>query len=182
MANNLTGAPKPVTLTKKDDNGNKIGEVALEFKPLSDVDIDTLDEWIRVEFITAVRKSLRADDVTPEERREEMQIAHETAATLTWLSGRGAQLMACPKGLARLIFQHCKDCKETFADVRKMMFDPDNVLLVNEGMQDVNDSNFKSERLKKLAKEADTPGKPNRRQRRASKSSKRKGKKRKKRK
>ena len=162
---NLSGAGTPLSLIKHDDDGNVIGEVTLTATSLTDRDIDHLDEWLKVQYLKAVRRSLREEeDITEIERDREMAQAHKTAAGLTWMSGEGAAQMASPRGLAKLLHTHCKDCTETVEELRTLLFHPENIHRVNEIVASLNISDFKSARLEALKAKAEArPGKHKRR-------------------
>lgn len=138
---NTTGAAVPVNLILKNQDGST-RIVSLSFKALNDRDIDELDEWVRGEFITQVRMSHRSDPgITDEEREREMAIAIKHASLLSWVEGEGKSMMATPKGMARIIYQHAINKSElSMEELKTAMFDPSNVQEVNRVCEYVNSS------------------------------------------
>ena len=160
-----TSAPSPVHLLKKDPKNpeDKGTLVELTFVPLTDRDIDSLDEWLRSDYLMTVRQSFREDpNITDDEKRLELQIAQREASGLTWMQGRGASLMACPKGMARLVWQHLTDKSiVTLEELRVMLHDPDNVNLATDHIEKVNNSGYRENKIKELSG-SDSPGKKRR--------------------
>lgn len=71
--------------------------------PLTDADISSLDGWLRHRIIETAAAA--AESITnPEIRQLVIDRAIERAMQLTWLSGRGTQMMASPDGLARMMW------------------------------------------------------------------------------
>jgi len=149
---NLSGAGIPIVLEDYNEDGEHVGELSLTVTPLTDRDIDHLDEWLRVMYLRAVRKSLREEeDITEAERAAELSLAHAAAATLSWMSGRGATMMATPRGIAKLLHTHCRVIDRTPEELRMLCLHPVNIDRINEVVSQVNISNFKSEKLAALA-------------------------------
>lgn len=93
--------------------------------PLTDKDIEELNEWVRYRYIRTVRNSLQ-EGVSDKQYEMEMRIAYQEAASLQWLSGIGAKMMASPDGMARLMYQACH--KEVDYDtLHKLLFHPENL-------------------------------------------------------
>ena len=102
-----------------------LGSLRLRLSPLTDRDISELDQWLQQRVIRTARASLAAD-ASPEERRETIAIAIETAATLTWMSATGARLMSTIDGWAQIIWQgaHRDHPDMTPGEIRKHLMDP----------------------------------------------------------
>lgn len=91
---------------KLDEAGHQVLDKATEpedflFSPLSEMDIDTLDTWIRRRHIQIVRGSFE-EGMTQEEKDAELRVAYNQASTLSWLSPLGARLMASIDGMSYL--------------------------------------------------------------------------------
>ena len=90
----VTQAPHPVVL----------GGVEYTLAPLTDVDIEELNNWLRSDVIRMARDAL-TEDMTPAERAEILGVAMDKARGLSWLSGEGAAAMASLSGIARVLWQ-----------------------------------------------------------------------------
>jgi hypothetical protein len=84
-------APKPVTLGGKE----------YRFSPLTLIDIEELDNWVRKEYMTRVYSAI-PDDATDKDRDQAMRIAQDKAVNLTWLSGQGAVFIASHRGMTKI--------------------------------------------------------------------------------
>jgi len=114
----------------KDENYKVAGAaIPIEFSdgtsylvsPLSDKDIEELNEWVRSEYISMVRRS----GASP----EEMGVAFNEAAGIQWMSGVGSKMMASVNGMARLVYQGClkKHPNISYEKLRELLFHPDNL-------------------------------------------------------
>jgi hypothetical protein len=73
--------------------------------PLTDRDIEELNNWLRGSFIRMARAAI-TDDMSQRERDEVITIALREARRLSWMEGYGAELMASGiDGMARVIWQ-----------------------------------------------------------------------------
>lgn len=150
----LTAASVPVTL----------GGEELLVNRLTDRDISELNEWVRAEFIKMARLSLSG--ITDKlEREETLRLAMSEAAGISWMSGRGAQMMATPDGLARIIWQGCKDNHPTFPYefVRSLMMKPGAVQVVRDSLQKIRPKAPGSSNGKPTRKDGDRKSKKGRR-------------------
>lgn len=133
MAGRVTGAATPVKLTN--------GEETLEFQfsPLSDKDIDEIDEWLQSRAIDLARASLH-DGLTQRERDETMNAAQRLAMEVSMLSPSGAKMLSTVAGLTRLCWQSArKNHKDlTESKLRSFMLHPANIDAVNEAFHKVN--------------------------------------------
>lgn len=84
-------APKPVTLDGKE----------YRFSPITLIDIEELDNWVRKEYMTRVFKAI-PEGATKEDKDHAMEIAQKTAINLTWLSGQGAVFIASHRGMLKV--------------------------------------------------------------------------------
>lgn len=77
-----------------------------QMTPLTDRDFDELTNWLRSRVIDTARKSL-TDDMDPEERREVIAAAVETASGINFGEPRSQQHVKTVDGVARVIYQGC---------------------------------------------------------------------------
>lgn len=84
-------APRPVTLDGRE----------YRFSPLTLVDIEELDNWVRKEYMTRVLKAI-PDCATAEDKAQAMRIAQDKAVNLSWLSGQGAVFIASHRGMLKV--------------------------------------------------------------------------------
>lgn len=132
MQNNshTVGASAPITFA----DGTE-----LLMSPLSDRDIEELNEWVRAEFIKMVRNSLPTD--CPNDKYQlEMTLAFSHAVTLSWMSGAGSKFMSTPNGIARLVYQSVlkRQPTITFEKVRELMYSPENIKRSTEIFEQLN--------------------------------------------
>lgn len=71
--------------------------------PLTDIDMDELDEWVQSRVVENAQRSLR-DDMSPAEREEVLGAASRASVEVTWLSGIGAKLMSSIQGMSRIVW------------------------------------------------------------------------------
>lgn len=109
----------------------KLRDLELNLSPLSDKDIEELDEWVQSRFLDRVRVSLKG--ASPEERRESLEIAMQQSVTLTWMSGLGAKILATVPGMARLVYQSAlkRHPNITYEEIRARVVDPEDVERIN---------------------------------------------------
>jgi hypothetical protein len=93
----FVNAATPLFLNKKEYRATR----------LDDVDIAELDEWVQVTVIQRATKAL-TEDMPATLREEVLRSAHREAATLTWMGGQGAKILATVDGMARLVWQMLK--------------------------------------------------------------------------
>ena len=107
--------------------------------PLTDRDISELDEWLQVRYIQLAVSSL-GPKATLEERNEVRLQAAEAASSLTWLSGRGASVMASIDGVTRMLWQSIKREHPTVTEqeLRKHMYAPENIAAVRDRFERLN--------------------------------------------
>lgn len=109
--------------------------LSLTIRALEDVKYDEIDAWLQSEYMAAVRRTMRSDpDMTEQEKLVETKLAQDTAASLSFLTGEGARHMATPKGLAKLIYEHCEKMPITLDELRLLLFDADNAEAVNKAL------------------------------------------------
>lgn len=124
----------PVHFSLFDDESQ---EFKFTMRPLTDEDINELDEWLRSEYIKTVRRSLR--DTDDQTYMREIQLAHDAASSLTWMSGTGARKMATIEGMARLLWQGAKESTElTEKQVQQLMLSSRNILELNHQFETAN--------------------------------------------
>lgn len=106
--------------------------------PLTDRDISELDNWVRSRHIQIAIDA--GKDLSDEDRMELKEVAMMQAATLSWMSGMGARLMATVDGMARLCWQGIKTNHPlvSLEDLRAKMFDPVNVDEANRVFEKLN--------------------------------------------
>ncbi len=143
-----------------DKQGNALEPIHLVLKAMEDIKYDEIDAWLQNEYMKAARRWIRADSsVSAEDRAVELQLAQRTASGLSMLSGEGARQMSTPKGLAKLIYEHCEELPLTLEELRKLLFNPINVDAVNAAIEKVN---LDADEVKKLAEEAKRTAKKSR--------------------
>jgi hypothetical protein len=130
----LTKAARPLFL--KNSEGR---EVQLNMSPMSDRDIEEMNEWIRARFIQNARNSL-AGITDPATREETLAIAMRTASRLQFTNGTGAGMVATPEGMTQLVYLCCRErtANLTYEVVRALMFNPLNVESVNHSWREAN--------------------------------------------
>jgi hypothetical protein len=130
MTAKITGASVPIKFTD--------GTI-YQFSPLSDKDLDELDEWLQFKIIDVARRSLSAG-ATQEERDETLRIAQREACTVTFLSPRGVEIMATLAGMTHLCYVSLRklqpDLTEEF--LAPIVRDPRNLRIINETFSHTN--------------------------------------------
>jgi hypothetical protein len=115
-------SPMPLELFDKDDN-----PVTFYPKRLTDEDITFLDEYVRAEHMKLVRAAIHDDD-SPEVRRQILQDGLDSAASLTWMSGRGKRYICNPAGFAMLAYRCCRDStKLTYEEFKALFYNSVNL-------------------------------------------------------
>jgi hypothetical protein len=152
-----TAAPAPITL----------GDKTFRMSPLSDVDIGELDQWLQARIVRIARNSL-PEDADPALRAETIGAALDKAATMTWMSPKGAEMMATLDGMAQLIWQGCHRNHPglTPEDVRAVLLNPTDIELARATFERLNiqeDSSEDKARKKKRRKQRERDRKRNRR-------------------
>jgi hypothetical protein len=126
----LTGAVEEVTIA-----GTKY-----RMSSLSDKDIVELDIWLQQRIVAVARESL--DGVTDQTLRDEtLAVAMRTAMATSWISPLGAQVLATPEGMARVLYQSAQKNAKHDLDmgaIRQAMQHSENVLLVNMAFTKLN--------------------------------------------
>lgn len=87
----MLGTPVPVTLDGKE----------YSLQPLTYGDIETLDNWVRAQYMERVIGSL-PESTTEADREMAWRVAQARVVELTWLSGLGAKFIATPKGFIKI--------------------------------------------------------------------------------
>lgn len=113
-------------LLQRAPNQFHIGKHKLVLKPLNDVAITALDDWVRQEHIENVVRS--AKNMAPADRDRLESIALKQSLTMTFMSGLGAQCIATPRGIAKLLqVMAGGDEVVEHEELISAMFDPANV-------------------------------------------------------
>lgn len=109
-----------------------LGDREFQMSPLTDKDIAELDSWIQSRCIEIARNSL-PPDASQELRNETIQSAIEVAMSMTWLSGRGAKILATVQGMTRLVWVSIRKNHPdvTPAQLQAYMLDPENIQKAN---------------------------------------------------
>lgn len=80
-----------------------LGDKSYEVSPINDVAHDSLDNWIREEYLqhaaALIAKLPQAD------KEIALRVAYSTALTMSWLSGEGARLVGTMRGIARVLWE-----------------------------------------------------------------------------
>lgn len=109
----VTSAPFPL----------RLGKHELSMRPMRDVDIGELDNWVRGRYVQTVRDTL--EGLSDSERRESLQIAFDRASLLTAFAAPGSAILATPEGLAKLVQLACRS-DVPWTELHQLMFDPQN--------------------------------------------------------
>ena len=135
----LNGASSPIQLKHTDKETGEVRTIEYRMRPLSDVDMTELDEWVRSTYIANARKSLGAD-CTQTEREETLSLAMTQAVGMSFLSGIGARMMGTVDGVARLVWQSIKaeHPDVTVEMVKGYMFDKANIAEGNRKWKELN--------------------------------------------
>lgn len=115
----MTAAPFPL----------KLGDLDLKLEPLTDKDIEELDNWLRSTMIDMARKSL-TPDMTQQERDEILGAAMREARHMQMLSQQGARFVSSVEGITRVIYQSLTDDSRTLVSyeaLRDALMKPENV-------------------------------------------------------
>ncbi len=136
MTARLTAAAAPL----KFDDGT-----SYQFSPLTDKDMDELDEWLQARLIENARNSLD-DKMTQAERDETMSLAMRESLTVSFVTGQGARMLSTLPGMVRLCWQSIKKCHPnvTEAQLREKLLKPGNLDSVNDAFEKVNSLNERS--------------------------------------
>lgn len=117
----------------------KLGEITLQISPMTDRDIAELDEWVQWRYLQNVRDSFRPTD-RPEVREMETRVAQENSLSLTWLSGRGARIIATLAGMSRIVWQACHRNHPDMTEekIRTLLIDKANLDAANAAFEKAN--------------------------------------------
>jgi hypothetical protein len=104
-----------------------------QFSPLTDKDLDELDEWMQSRLIEAARRSL-SKSASQEERDETLRVAMREATKLTFLSPDGARMIATLPGMTHLCYLSLRKCHPDVDEpsLHKLLSDPENLSILNE--------------------------------------------------
>ncbi len=141
--------------------------------PLTDRDIDELDEYVRSQVLENAKKSAETDGTSPEMAKLLISTALEKSVTVTWMSGIGAAMMATPAGMTRLVWQSLKKCHPglTLEEVWKKLLDPGSMQMNPEAVRRANAAFAQANSVGDDEQRGGTPkGKAGKRQRRARRS------------
>jgi hypothetical protein len=121
--------------------------IKLLVRRFTDEDFSTLDEWVRGQHVRTARASLGPTS-TPEERDEILGLAMHQAASMTWMHGLGAHMIASMDGIAMLVWVATRrDHPDlSYERIRTLIFNPENI---KENIRRWND---KMEELKRQGK------------------------------
>lgn len=124
----ITGAAVPL----------KIGDKEFMMSPLTDRDIVELDLWVQAKYVQIARESARDENLQERNRIEEL--ATKTAASLTWMHGTGAQILASVDGMARLVWQAVRKNHPSvsLSELRALMFSEENIKAAQEAFAKAN--------------------------------------------
>ena len=126
------------------------------YSPLTDKDIDEMDEWLQARSIENARNSL-APGLSAEERQETLSIAIRDSLGITMLSGIGAKMVATVAGMTRLVWQGVKKNHPdvTIEQLRSHLLHPENIREANRVFESTNavpEGKLKNGQRTKLAK------------------------------
>jgi len=85
----------------------KIGDKTYEMRPLTDRDVDEINNWLRSTFIQMARNSF-TPDMKAAEREETLSVAMSRARKLSFMSGEGAEVIGSIDGVSRVLWQGCR--------------------------------------------------------------------------
>lgn len=113
----------------------------LQFSPLTDRDIDEIDEWLQARVIDNAQRSL-GPSLSQAERDEVLSAAARESLTISMVSPIGARMLATIAGMTRLLWQSVKrnHPEVTEDDLRRHMSNPDNIHRVNTAFAKTNTS------------------------------------------
>lgn len=114
----LTGAKTPVTLTD--------GKTYL-MRPLEDVDVIELDEWVKQKVMSTALKSVAGLGQAVQD--QVIAVALRTTAPMTWLSGEGARMMGTLDGVTMMLWQSLSPeerIKSDPVEFRALVMKPEN--------------------------------------------------------
>ena len=116
----VTAASYPLTL-----NG-----ITYSLSPLTDRDIEEVNNWLRASVINMARDSLTSD-MSKDERSEILGVAMKEARSLSWMHGEGSKIITQSiDGVSRVMYQGVvkNHPNVTFADFLSNMYkDPSGV-------------------------------------------------------
>lgn len=93
----VTAASMPIT----------IGKRTFEMRPLTDRDVDEINNWLRSTFIQMARNAF-TPDMKSSEREEMLGVAMSKARKLSFMSGEGAEVIGSIDGVSRVLWQGCR--------------------------------------------------------------------------
>lgn len=122
----ITAAPAPV----------HVGDKEFMMSPLTDRDIEEVNNWLRGTFLRIVKESFDAT-WTPGDRDEALGAAIARARKMTFMSGEGMELMRSSEAVARLLWQGVKKNHPnvTWELLQTELLDPETELLSGERVQ-----------------------------------------------
>jgi hypothetical protein len=147
----------------------QLGENFYRMSPLTDRDLEELDNWLRVRIIRLARRS--TEGLSEKEATATMNQAFAFASKLSWTSDEGASLMATRDGVAKVLFQgiHANHPEVTEAQVYAALVEPGTVraamdvwrlLNIVENPEDVSGSGFQEEASEKAEAPDENTGVP----------------------
>ena len=112
----------------------ELAGLTLKLQPLDSDSIENLDQWVRERHIllgVSTAKKVRPTD--PESADLILSLHSMQAATMTFMSGLGAKVIATPEGMAQLLWEASGNKSEfTPKDITKEMYKPENVKRANK--------------------------------------------------
>lgn len=110
-----------------------------EFSPLTDRDMEELDEWLAARVVENARNSL-TPGMTPQEREETLSIAMRVSLEITFLSKTGAKMLSSLDGMVRLCYQSVRKRHPnvTPSQLREQLMKPENLEEINRLFEKVN--------------------------------------------
>jgi hypothetical protein len=111
-----------------------------QLSPLTDRDIQELNNWLQSQVIQAARGAL-TDDMAQDQRDEILGAAVREASKVSWFSADGARRMRTIEGVSRILWQSLKRLHPSLTPdkVKDMVLDPATVTMAMAAFRKVND-------------------------------------------
>lgn len=126
----------------------QIGDKTYDVSPLTDEARENLDEWVRSKFVERASKLIEQMR-TDSDKELGFKVAFRQAASLSWLSGEGAKMIATVDGMARMLYEGIRPNhpEVEYEALRKECFDPSIIMRVNATFNDLHGRNQTEKKL-----------------------------------
>lgn len=126
----------------------QLGDKTFRLSPLTDRDIEELDNWLRNRIIHMAR--VASLTLVDSERKLILESAITVASTTSWMSPEGSKIMGTLDGIAQLTLQGLRKHhpEVTFGGIRLLLIGATEIESATTAFQQVNNSESKKKKLK----------------------------------